>query len=120
MDVCVARVLGMYAPIRTGVRNRNIYIHSRRSPALMYLYVHKYTVTHGCACRAGVRNVYVHSHECSVCIHSFAAQYVMVFYDFVSADNMRGGGLGSRPKKMYGERLGDGVEYHLMKPTHRR
>ena len=30
---------------------------------------------------------------------------------------MRGGGLGSRPKKMYGERLGDGVEYHLMSPT---
>jgi len=30
---------------------------------------------------------------------------------------MRGGGLGSRPKKMYGERLGDGVEYYLMKPT---
>ena len=28
-----------------------------------------------------------------------------------------GGGLGSRPKKMYGERLGDGVEYHLMSPT---
>ena len=32
----------------------------------------------------------------------------------------RGGGLGSRPNKMYGERLGDGVEYHLMKPTPRR
>jgi len=32
----------------------------------------------------------------------------------------RGGGLGSRPKKMYGERLGDGVEYHLMEPTPRR
>jgi len=32
----------------------------------------------------------------------------------------RGGGLGSRPKKMYGERLGDGVEYHLMRPTPRR
>jgi len=32
----------------------------------------------------------------------------------------RGGGLGSRPKKMYGERLGYGVEYHLMKPTPRR
>jgi len=32
----------------------------------------------------------------------------------------RGAGLGSRPKKMYGERLGDGVEYHLMKPTPRR
>ena len=26
----------------------------------------------------------------------------------------RGGGLGSRPKKIYGKRLGDGVEYHLM------
>ena len=32
----------------------------------------------------------------------------------------RGGGLGSRPKNMYGERLGDGVEYHLMKPAPRR
>ena len=27
-------------------------------------------------------------------------------------DRVRGGGLGSRPKKIYGERLGDGVEYH--------
>jgi len=33
---------------------------------------------------------------------------------------LRGGGLGSRPKKMYGERLDDGVEYHLMSPTPRR
>ena len=32
----------------------------------------------------------------------------------------RGGGLGSRPKKMHGERLGDGVEYHFMNPTPRR
>jgi len=32
----------------------------------------------------------------------------------------RGGGLGSRPNKMYGERLGDGVQYHLMSPTPRR
>ena len=36
------------------------------------------------------------------------------------AGSGRGGGLGSRPKKMYGERLGDGVEYHLMSPTPRR
>ena len=34
--------------------------------------------------------------------------------------SMRGGGLGSRPKKMYGERFRDGVEYHLMSPTPRR
>ena len=33
---------------------------------------------------------------------------------------LRDGGLGSKPKKMYGERLGDGVEYHLMSPTPRR
>ena len=33
---------------------------------------------------------------------------------------LRGGGLGSRPKRMYGERLGDGVEYHFMKTTPRR
>jgi len=30
------------------------------------------------------------------------------------------GGWGRDPKKMYGERLGDGVEYHLMSPTPRR
>ena len=29
-------------------------------------------------------------------------------------------GWGRDPKKMYGERLGDGVEYHLMSPTPRR
>ena len=37
-----------------------------------------------------------------------------------STTTPRGGGLGSRPKKMYGKRLGDGVEYHLMSPTPRR
>jgi len=31
---------------------------------------------------------------------------------------LRGEGLGSRPKKIYGERLGDGVEYHLMSAAH--
>jgi len=30
------------------------------------------------------------------------------------------GGWGRNPKKMYGERLGDGVENHLMSPTPRR
>ena len=34
--------------------------------------------------------------------------------------HMRGGGLGSRPKKMYWEYMRDGVEYHLMSPTPRR
>ena len=39
---------------------------------------------------------------------------------FLHTQRRRGGGLGSRPKKMYGERLGDGVEYHLMSPTPHR
>jgi len=43
-----------------------------------------------------------------------------VTHDLLLCVILRGGGLGSRPKKMYGERLGDGVEYHLMKPTPRR
>jgi len=38
----------------------------------------------------------------------------------ICTTDRRGGGLGSRPQKMYGERLGDGVEYHLMSPTPRR
>jgi len=37
-----------------------------------------------------------------------------------TTETERGGGLGSRPKKVCVERLGDGVEYHLMSPTPRR
>ena len=37
-----------------------------------------------------------------------------------SQSSRRGGGLGSRPKKIYFEYLGDGVEYHLMSRTPRR
>jgi len=51
-----------------------------------------------------------------VCV-SLAARGVS---DVAYAPVKRGGGLGSRPKKMYGERLGNGVEYHLMSPTPRR
>ena len=41
-------------------------------------------------------------------------------FPLIMSRYLRGGGLGSRPKKMYGERLGDGVEYHLMSATPRR
>jgi len=53
-----------------------------------------------------------------VCLYMYTCMhmYVHIYVHLVK----RGGGLGSRPKKMYGERLGDGVEYHLMKPTPRR
>ena len=52
------------------------------------------------------------------CIHTCMREYCSNAYACVRVG--RGGGLGSRPKKMYGERLGDGVEYHLMSPTPRR
>jgi len=51
-----------------------------------------------------------------VCVHSV----ILERSDFRKRLCVRGGGLGSKPKKMYGERLGDGVEYHLMSPTPRR
>ena len=51
----------------------------------------------------------------NICIYIHA--YIYMIGD---SHEWRGGGLGSRPKKMYGERLRDGVEYHLMKPTPRR
>ena len=48
---------------------------------------------------------------------AFVKQGILTHAAYVTT---RGGGLGSRPKKMYGNRLGDGVEYHLMSPTPRR
>ena len=59
------------------------------------------------------------------CLNQSWLEYVLLFTRLPHTiesypRTMRGGGLGSRPKKMYGERLGDGVEYHLMKPTSRR
>ena len=51
----------------------------------------------------------------------FVYMYTVNCYHFLAGSHgWRAGGLGSRPKKMYGERLGDGVEYHLMSPTPRR
>ena len=46
--------------------------------------------------------------------------YLPLKHEVEKGVRMRGGGLGSRPKKTYGESLGDGVEYHLMSPTPRR
>jgi len=68
---------------------------------------------------ANSRVTYIHT-----CMNTYTQAY-MYAYPCIHTCNsksigMRGGGLGSRPKKMYGERLGDGVEYHLMKPTPHR
>ena len=49
-----------------------------------------------------------------VCMHLYKYEYDAP-YQFLKYSERWG--LGSRPKKMYGERLGDGVEYHLMSPT---
>ena len=74
----------------------------------IYRYIKIYTCT------------YIHTYIL-IYIHT----YMLIFSSYLHANihllmYMRVGGLGSRPKKMYGERLGDGVEYHLMKPTPRR
>ena len=58
-------------------------------------------------------------------LHAWVNDYTTLHYSsriskWILASARRGGALGSRPKKMYGERLGDGVEYHLMSPTPRR
>ena len=60
---------------------------------------------------------------CRIFMSHFPQKGPIISGSFAESDQRleaRGGGLGSRPKKMYGERLGDGVEYHLMKPTPRR
>ena len=57
---------------------------------------------------------YIHLHKRLHTLHNRLPQTAP------NCARLRGGGLGSRPKKMYGERLGDGVEYHFMKPTPRR
>ena len=74
----------------------HIYAFTRHKCKRIYIFVY-------CACHLqyNLTNVYVYLYLCTLLTR-------------------RGGGLGSRPKKMYGERLGDGVEYHLMKPTPRR
>ena len=67
------------------------------------------------------REMYTHIHTHQIheeCKHTHNVHKTPNTHD--TAPHKRGGGLGSRPKKMYGERLGDGVEYHLMKPTPRR
>ena len=70
---------------------------------IVYMYIHIYTHVH----------TYIWPTFCSSGCYAHSQVHAYSMYT-------RGGGLGSRPKKMYGERLGDGVEYHLMKPTPRR
>ena len=56
-----------------------------------------------------------------VCVYVCACVYVCVCVcEYVCADVAERWGAGVETQKMYGERLGDGGEYHLMKPTPRR
>ena len=66
-----------------------------------------------------VTSLHVYAH---IDLHPYTYMCMQTLMLQIFAMNMkrRGGGLGSRPKKMCGERLGDGVEYHLMSPTPRR
>ena len=68
--------------------------------------------------------IYIYVHICIyiyLYIHAYVCTRIHIYiYIHTHTHTTRGGGLGSRPQKMYGERLGDGVEYHLMSPTPRR
>ena len=80
----------------------NIHIYTSNH---IFIYVYKYI------------SIYIHRYPH---IHTFIYIHVKLAVACVHCRLlMRGGGLGSRPKKMYGERLGHGVEYHLMSPTPR-
>ena len=62
--------------------------------------------------------------ECINTYVLFIYMYINIYVLFLHKSTLhhigRRGGLGSRPRKMYGERLGDGVEYHSMKPRSHR
>jgi len=77
--------------------DRYIHIYIHLYTHIIYIYIYR---------KDGLYLVY------TLCIRT----YVYIYTNIIRA---RGGGLGSRPKKIYGERLGDGVEYHLMSPTPR-
>ena len=66
--------------------------------------------------------VYVYMY---VYIHIYICIYICMYIKNEDARDRREApherwGAGVETQKMYGERLGDGVEYHLMKPTPRR
>ena len=70
-----------------------------------------------------IHEFYCLPYQCSIVLVFLFRWYVLRRQlRTTSSDSIlrRGGGLGSRPKKMHGERLEDGVEYHLMSPTPRR
>jgi len=116
--VCVCRCVRSYVCVRTYMFVRAYIImclydfhynalspRPTDLPPQMYMRVRGYECTH--------MGVYARPYVC-VRGHSF------VLPSRARSAGMSGWGLGSRPKKMYGERLGDGVEYHLMSPTPRR
>jgi len=96
----------------------------------IYIYVHTYTCKLKCihSCErwgAGVQNQKnvrgeiggwgrVPFNGDSICTRVYTYMYIRIHVNLNVYIAARGGGLGSRPKKMYGERLGDGVEYHSM------
>jgi len=88
-----------------------------------------------CVCEGGERHTYLYVYICTsthmhtypyTCAHTCTRnpRYTLNLNSRPMTKHPiplpKGGGLGSRPTKMYGERLGDGVEYHLMSPTPRR
>ena len=87
----------------------------------MYMYINRQRgrdLVRVCVCKyICIYFMYVYVCVCKIYLHLFSRIASSAYQKWPTWS--RGGGLGSRPKKMYGERLGDGVEYHLMSPTPR-
>jgi len=107
----------------TYIRNSHLYMYTLRIQDMRKHLSHIQSTS--------VHFVYIHSTTIVLCIHIYAkCTFIYILCVLKTCDSIpssqlfhlqrRGGGMGSRPKKMYGERLGDGVEYHLMSPTPRR
>jgi len=94
-----------------------------QSSVYIYTQIPLFTYIHKCHLQSSCNQVYTHIHKshyshiytsaiCNPvaikCIHIYSNPTIYTYTQVPLA--MRGGGLGSRPKKMYGERLGNGVE----------
>jgi len=113
MYVCIYLYIFMCgcACVNIAKKSRTVLKQQPQKTKELYLYIYV------CVC------ISIYMYMC-VCVHMYVQKAEDDIKAAATEDKgavyiMRGGGLGSRPKKMYGERLGDGVEYHLMSPTPR-
>jgi len=88
----------------------------------IHAHAHTYAFTNTHTISLTHTHTHTHAHTCT-CTHTHVAtcdhMQLNTGYTKVCSGAERWG-AGVETQKMYGERLGDGVEYHSMKPTPRR